>query len=159
MESVQKRRRRIFRLASMVSVACLTGCYPPPTDVHPPATLRRSWMFGVERMTGDPGPQLPYTNRMIADLAAMPNVQVVFVGDERNRSAFASWHGDKLSISPWLHGEGNCMNITYSILQSGQRQATFGLAIAPLAAGQEPDSACVDRAATQLYQALALQGL
>ncbi len=116
-------------------------------------------MFGIERMRDDPGLQLPYTNRMIEDLAAMPNVQVVFVGDARNSALFASWQGGKLWVSPWLHGEGNCMNITYTILQSGQAQPAFGLAIAPLPAGQEPDSACVDRATTQFYRALAIQGL
>ena len=51
------------------------------------------------------------------------------------------------------------MTFTYAILQTGQQQAVFGLVIPPLAAGQEPDSACVDRAATQFYQALAIQGL
>ena len=137
----------------------LTGCVPQPTDVPAPATLHHAWMFGIDRMRGDPEPQLPYTNRMIAVLAAMPNVQVVYIGDNRNGSLFASWQGDKLKVSPWLHGEGNCMTFTYAILQTGQQQAVFGLVIPPLAAGQEPDSACVDRAATQFYQALAIQGL
>ena len=61
-------------------------------------------MFGVERMRGDPEPQLPYTNQFIADLAAMPSVQVVFMGDERNRFAFNAWAGGKVLVSPWLRG-------------------------------------------------------
>lgn len=150
---------RKARELSMLVAMGLTGCVPHPTDVPAPATLSHVWMFGIERMRGDPEPQLPYTNRMIAVLAAMPNVQVVYIGEGRNGPLFASWQGDKLKVSPWLHGEGNCMNITYTILQTGQQQAVFGLMIPPLAAGVEPDSTCVDRAATQFYQALAIQGL
>jgi len=30
---------------------------------------------------------------MIADLAAMPNVQVVYIGEGRNGPLFASWQG------------------------------------------------------------------
>ena len=89
----------------------------------------------------------------------MPNVQVVYVDDPRNSAPFASWQGGKLLVSPWLHGEGNCMNITYTILVSGQQQPAFGLVIPPLPAGQEPDSACVDRATTAFYQVLVVQGL
>ena len=96
--------RHIALLTSLGLWLC--GCIPP-AGVAPPSTLRHTWMIGIERMRGDPGPQLPYTNRMIADLAAMPNVQVVFVGDSRNSAPFASWQGDKLLVSPWLHGEGN----------------------------------------------------
>ena len=116
-------------------------------------------MFGIERMRGDPEPQLPYTNQLIADLAAMPSVQVVFMGDERNRLAFNAWTGAKVLVSPWLRGEENCMNITYTIFLSGQQQAVFGQVIPAIAAGTEPDSACVARAAGQFYQALVIQGL
>ena len=146
------------RALSMGVGLWLSGCYPP-AGVSPPVTLQRGWMIGIERMRGDPGLQLPYTNRMILDLAAMPNVQVVYVDDPRNSAPFASWQGGKLLVSPWLHGEGNCMNITYTILVSGQQQPAFGLVVPPLPAGQEPDSACVDRATTELYQALVVQGL
>ncbi len=108
-------------------------------------------------MRGDPAPQFPYTNRFLADLAAMPKVQVVYVGDDRNSFLFNAWKGDKVLVSPWLHGEGNCMNLTYTIFQSGEKQAVLGLAVPPMPAGLEPDSACVDRAATQFYQALVVQ--
>ena len=116
-------------------------------------------MFGIDRMGGDPEPQLPFTNRMIADLAAMPNVRVVSLDSYRNVPLFQSWQGGRVLVSPWLHGEGNCMNITYTIFQEGEREAVFGLVIPPTPAGQEPDSACVDRATTQFYQALVIQGL
>jgi hypothetical protein len=151
--------RKARALLILVVAQGLAGCVPPPTDVPAPASLHHAWMFGIERMRGDPEPQLPYTNRMIADLAAMPNVQVVYIGEGRNRPLFASWQGDKLTVSPWLHGEGNCMTFTYAIQQAGQQGALFGLTIPRPPAGVEPESACVDRAATQFYQALAIQGL
>lgn len=116
-------------------------------------------MFGVETMRGDPAPQLPYTNRFIADLSAMPNVQVVYVGNERNNYLFSAWKGDKVLIAPWLRAEGNCMNLTYTVFQSGEREAVLGLVVTAMPAGTEPDSACVDRAAAQFYQALVTQRL
>jgi len=114
-------------------------------------------MFGIETMRGDPQPQLPYTNRFIADLSAMPKVQVVYVSDNRNSFLFNAWTGDKVLVSPWLRAEGNCMNLTYTIFQSGEKQAVLGLVVGPMPAGAEPDSACVDRAAAQFYQALVSQ--
>lgn len=116
-------------------------------------------MFGIERMRGDPAPQFPYTNQFIADLAAMPSVQVIYVGEERNGPAFNAWQGARVLVSTWLHGEQNCMNITYTIFLSGQQQAVFGVAVPAIVAGTEPDLACVARAAGQFYQALVLQGL
>jgi hypothetical protein len=150
--------RRARQSALVLSVTVATGCMQP-VSVPPATAISRSWMFGIETMRGDPLPQLPYTNRFIADLSAMPNVQVVYVGDERNSFLFNAWRGEKVLLSPWLHGEGNCMNLTYTVFQSGEKQAVLGLIVAPMAAGTEPDSACVDRAATQFYQALVLQRL
>ena len=121
--------------------------------------MRQSWMFGIVRMRGYPAPQLPYTNQFIAALAAMPAVKIVYVGDDTNRFAFNAWAGGKVLVSPWLRGEGNCMNITYTIFQAGQQQAVFGQVVPAMYAGTEPDSACVDRASGQFYQALVVQGL
>ncbi len=136
----------------------LAGCVPP-YGVPGTTTLRGTWMLGIERMHDDPEPQLPFTNRFIADLAAMPRTQVVFVGTDRNSFAFNAWSGDKVLVSPWLHAEGNCMNIAYTIFQSGQQQAAFGTVVPALPAGTEPDSACVDRAAVLFYRTLVIQGL
>ncbi len=143
-----------FAALAAVGVA---GCQP--INVAPPVALNRHWMFGVETMRGDGGPQLPYTNRFIADLSAMPNVQVVAVDNERNNYLFSAWQGEKVLISPWLRGEGNCMNLTYTVYQYGEKQAVFGLVVTAMPAGTEPDSACVDRAVTQFYQALVTQRL
>jgi hypothetical protein len=136
----------------------LAGCVQP-SGVPGTTMLGNSWMLGIERMRDDPEPQLPFTNRFIADLAAMPRTQVVFVGTDRNSSAFNAWSGDKVLVSPWLHAEGHCMNLTYTIFQSGQQQAAFGTVVAVMPAGVEPDSACVDRAAAQFYRTLVVQGL
>jgi hypothetical protein len=110
----------LLALAGISTTAC------QPAGVPGATALRQRWMFGVERMRGDPEPQLPYTNQFIANLSAMPSVQVVYVGDERNMFAFNAWTGDKVLVSPWLRGEGNCMNITYTIFQSGQQQSVSG---------------------------------
>jgi hypothetical protein len=151
-------RRASHRAAVLSAVAVATGCMQP-VSVPPATAISRPWMFGIEPMRGDPLPQLPYTNRFIADLSAMPNVQVVYVGDERNSFLFNAWRGDKVLLAPWLGGGGNCMNLTYTVFQSGEKQAVLGLIVARMPAGTEPDSACVDRAATQFYQALVLQRL
>ena len=144
-------------LPVVLAVLGTTACQP--TGVPGATALAKSWMFGIERMRGDPEPQLPYTNQFIANLAAMPDVHVVYLGDERNRYAFNAWAGGKVLVSPWLRGEGNCMNITYTVFQSGQQQAVFGVVVPATWAGTEPDSACVDRAAGQFYRALVVQGL
>jgi hypothetical protein len=144
----------------LLLAAGMAGCVqtqPGGTAAMP--ALSKPWMLGIERMRVDPEPQLPFTNRFIADLSAMPNVQVVFLGSDRNSFLFNGWSGGKVLVSPWLHGEGNCMTLTYTIFQAGEQQGVFGLVIPPMPAGVEPDSACVDRAVTQFYQSLVRQGL
>lgn len=144
----------------LLLAAGMAGCVQTqPGGTVATTALSKPWMLGIERMRLDPEPQLPFTNRFIADLSAMPNAQVVFLGSDRNSFLFSGWSGGKVLVSPWLHGEGNCMTLTYTIFQTGEQQAVFGLVIPPLPAGVEPDSACVDRAATQFYQALVKQGL
>jgi hypothetical protein len=150
-------RRITILAASLLGALGAAGCQP--VGVPPATALRRSWLIGVERMRDDAGPQLPYTNRLIADLSAMPNVSVVYAGDDRNSFLFNASKDDKVLVSPWLHTEGHCMNVTYAVYQSGQQRAIFGLAVAWPPAGVEPDSACVDRAARQLYEAMVLQGM
>ena len=132
------RRRTTQRLAVMISIACAPAGCVQPYGVPGSTALSGTWMFGIERMQDDPEPQLPFTNRFIADLAGMPRTQVVFVGTDRNSFAFNAWAGNKLLVAPWLHAEGNCMNVTYTIFQSGQEQAAFGQVIPTLPAGVEP---------------------
>ncbi len=145
-------------MLGMLAANTLAAC-AQPAGVPGPTSLSRQWMIGIERMQGDPLPQLPYTNRFIADLAAMPNIQVVYLGTPENAGLFASWPGGRLTVSPRLRAERSCMTITYSIFQTGQPQGVFGLIIPPPPAGVEPDPVCVDRAAGAFYQALAVQGL
>jgi hypothetical protein len=142
----------------LLSAAGTTGCVQP-SGTSGATALSKPWTLGIERMHGDPEPQLPFSNRFIADLAAMPRVQVVFLGPDRNSFAFSAWSDGKVLVEPWLHGEGNCMNFTYTIFQSGQQQGVFGQVVPTMPAGVEPDSACVDRAAGQFYQTLVMQGL
>jgi hypothetical protein len=147
------------RLATLLPAAFGLAACVQPYGVPGTTSLRGTWMLGIERMHDDPEPQLPFTNRFLADLAGMPRTQVVFVGTDRNGSAFDAWSGDKVLVSPWLRAEGNCMNVTYTIFQSGQQQVTFGQVIPTPPAGVEPDSACVDRAAAEFYRTLVTQGL
>ena len=133
------------------------GCTPAVGP--PPATLSGTWLFGIERMGDDSLLMMPFTNRFLERLAAMPNTQVIFVGAPRNEPLFSAFPGNKLRVHSWLRGEGNCMEFTYTVFQSGQREATYSRVVPALPAGEEPDSACVDRAVTSLYQALATQGL
>jgi hypothetical protein len=154
---------RATALLGLLGALCLAACVQP-AGVSGTGSLGQQWMFGIERMRGDPLPQLPYTNRFLADLAGMPNVQVVYLGAPENAALFASWSGGRLRVSPWLRGETwggglSCMNVTYTIVQSGQPQGNFGLVIPPPAAGTESDPACVDRAAGAFYQTLVVQGL
>jgi len=142
----------------LLSAAGTAGCVPP-VGAQWPGALSKPWMFGIETMRGDPEPQLPFTNRFIAGLSAMPNVQVVYLGGEGNRFLFSAWTGNKVQVSPWLRAGGNCMDLTYTLFQSGEQQVVLGLVVAPMPAGTEPDSACVDRAVTQFYQALVVQRL
>ena len=116
-------------------------------------------MFGIERMRGDPEPQLPYTNQFIADLAAMPSVQIVYVGDERNSSAFNAWTGRQGVGFAVAARRGKLHEHHLHDLLSGQQQAVFGEVVPAMMAGTEPDSACVARAAGQFYRALVVQGL
>ncbi len=148
-----------MRSVALIVLAAVSMTSCQPTGVPGSTALQKSWMFGIERMRGDPEPQLPYTIQFIAVLAAMPSVQVVFVGNERNNYAFNAWTGGKVLVSPWLRGEGNCMNISYTIFVTGQQQAVFGQVVPAMLAGTEADSACVDRATAQFYRALVVQGL
>lgn len=146
-------------LAVGVLGACACPCAAPSYGANGPVTLSQPWLIGIERMRGDVLPVLPYTNRFLADLAAMPNTRVVYLGTERNGFLFDADRAAKLRVAPWLHGEGNCMTLTYTVYRSGERQSAFGMAVSALAAGDEPDPACVDRAASGFYQSLVRQGL
>jgi hypothetical protein len=118
-------RRATLAHVLLLATVGLTGCVQP-SGVPGTSTLSNTWMLGIERMRNDPEPQLPFTNRFIADLAAMPRTQVVFVSTDRNNIVFNAWSSDKVLVSPWLHAEGNCMNLTYTIFQAGQQQGAFG---------------------------------
>ncbi len=145
------------RLCVGVAAALVGGCMP--ASLPPPPKLDHRWLIGIEHIRGDPQILRPLTNRFLADLAGMTNVQVVFVGVDLNGFEFNANGGDKLRVYPWLRAGGHCMELTYVIYRAGQQQRTYGLVVPALAAGPEPDTACVDRAASSFYRALAEQGL
>ena len=147
------------RLLPVLLLGLLPAACVQPVNVPPPVSVATHWTIGVVAMPGDAEPRLPFTNRFILDLSAMPGTSVTFLGTRETGSAFDVAAGDKLRVTPSLHGEGNCMEFNYTVLRDGQQQAVFGLVVPPLPAGTEPASACVDRAATAFYQALVLQGL
>ena len=89
----------------LLMAAGTAGCVPP-IGAPWPVALSKPWMFGIEQMRGHPEPQLPYTNRFIANLSAMPNVQVVNLGGEENRFLFSAWTGNKVLVSAWLRAAG-----------------------------------------------------
>lgn len=149
------RRRRAQHGAALVATLAV-GCTPAPS---PPPVLAQHWMIGLERMRGDALFLAPYTNRFLATLAAMPMVQVVYLGADQNEHLFGAWTAPKLHVYPALRAEGACMQITYTKLVEGQLQTTYGLVIPALPAGAEPDPECVDRAASDFYSALTRQGL
>jgi len=150
------RARSLLRtlLVGLLPAACVQ-----PVDVPPPVSMARHWTIGVAPIVGDAEPRLPFTNRFIVDLSAMPNVSVSGLVARQDASAFQVAQGGKLSVAPVLHADGHCMDFSYTVMQEGQQQAVFGLVVPLLPAGTEPSSACVDRAATAFYQALVLQEL
>jgi hypothetical protein len=140
-----------------MAVSFANGCAPVAST--PPATLSQHWLIGVERMHNDPALLAPYTNRFMAVLAGMPKTQVVYLGSDKNAHLFSAEGDNKLIVYPSLRAEGSCMEIAYTVFRAGQQVGSFGLVVPALQAGVEPDSACVDRAASSLYLALAQQGL
>ena len=135
----------------------LGGCVPVAAPVPSASSLRQIWLIGIERMRNDPEPSLPFTNRFLFDLAAMPNVQVVYLNRE-NALLFAFDSVRRIRVAPWLRGEGNCMTLIYTPAVSGQQSLNLGAIVGSLPAGTEFDSACVDRAATEFYYTLIREG-
>jgi len=115
-------------------------------------------MVGIERVQGDAQPGLPFTNRLLADLAAMPNLQVVYLGTDRNAWPFATDRAWTIRLAAWLHGGGCCMTANYAVHVAGQIEGNYALITPRLVAGTESDLGCIDRFATDFFLALARQG-
>ncbi len=146
------------RLVLLCLLALAAGCTGGPPGGAQPVALSQRWMIGVEPMTGDALPLLPFTDRLLVDLAAMPDVQAVFVGSTRNAVPFAASAIRRITLRPWLHGEGNCMTASYTVHASGQDLGSYALVTPAPLAGSETDLACIDRFATQFYGSLVRQG-
>ena len=69
------RAATMVRLTVLTKVVCfvtgIAGC-AQQIGGPGPMVLSQPWMLGIERMRDDPAPQLPFTNRLIDDLSAMP---------------------------------------------------------------------------------------
>lgn len=152
-----------MKLAPLLGLGALlllpAACAPQPANTPRPVFLAQRWTVGVVHMQGDVGIRLPYTNQFITALGAMPNVSVLYLGTREEQSAFENERGPRVKVEPWLGLNGACMSSTYTIYQKSELRSMFGLVTPAPAAGEEPQSACVDRAATQLYQAMVLQGM
>jgi hypothetical protein len=124
-----------------------------------PTELSQHWLLGMNPMAGDPELLHPFTNRFMADLGGMPGVRAIDLAPSWNAHLFRTSPDDRIEVSTVLHGGGNCMEITYTVYRHGTEHGRFGQVVTPLYAGPEPDGACVDRAATQLYLTLVRAGL
>ncbi len=150
-------RPRSF-LAALPLLFALAGCAAYPPGAGAPLYLSHTVLIGIEPIVGDPMPGLPFTNRLLNGLAAMPDMQVVFLGSPRNAWPFGADPAWRIRLSPWLHGEGYCMTAQYTTYAAGQQQGIYGIITPPLSAGTETDLECVDRFATDFYRALGRQG-
>ena len=133
--------RNVLITLSMISAGGAVGLYSTPTpDERPPAEHSpphvdvRHRAHARRSETGTAIHQ-PHDRRPWRDAERAGRLYWRWP----QRPAVCFLQGGKLLVSPWLHGDGNCMTITYTLLQSGQQQAAFGLVIPSLAAGQEPD--------------------
>jgi hypothetical protein len=153
------RSRASFAVVLAVWMSGCAHCVPCKQDSHGgPVVLRGDWMIGIEPVVGDANPLLPYTNRLLTDLAAMPKIQVIYAGSERNAWPFQAQSGQTIGLAPWLHGDGQCMTANYVVRVSGQETGRYSLITPRLTAGTESDIGCVDRFATGFYLALVRQG-
>ena len=150
----------------LVLAGLLAGCAhsdnspcAPCAVAKAPTQLSRHWLLGMGVMTGDAALLRPYTNRFMADLGAMPGVRIIDITPPWNAHLFRSSEDDHIEVVPVLHAEGNCMEITYTVYRHGTEQGRYSVVVTPLYSGPETDGACVDRAATQLYLAMARNGL
>jgi hypothetical protein len=155
------RVRAVLAGLSLLADALLAGCAYPPgvaSGAGGPMYLGHTVMIGIEPMVGDPLPGLPFTNRLLDGLAAMPGVRVVYLGAPRNAWPFDAEEAWRIRLSPWLHGEGYCMTAQYTTYAAGQQQGVYGIITPRLSVGSETDLECVDRFATDFYRALVRQG-
>jgi hypothetical protein len=136
-------------LALFFSASLATGC------TH--TSLRNQVFVGIEpvRRAG-PGQSDP-TQRLLANLAAMPNMMVVDLGPPRNAHDFDSLAANKIRLFSGLEAGPFCMRASYGVFFAGQLRYSSGMVIP----WQEVTTyqACVDLFATRLYGDLVRQGL
>ena len=120
-------------------------------------SLRNQLFVGIERVRrAEPG-QSDQTQRLLANLAAMPNMMVVDLGPPRNAHDFDSLSANKVRLFSGLEAGPFCLRASYGVFWAGQLRYSSGLAIP----WQEVTTyqACIELFATRLYGDLVRQGL
>jgi hypothetical protein len=128
----------------------VASCAPQPG-------VQRPLFVGIEPVRNNDPLRLDLSARLLADLAALPNLRVIDLGALRNTYDFASLSASKLRLFVTLEPGAFCLRAGYTVAQSGQLRYVSGLVI-PRA--EAPDArGCVDLLATRLYGDLIRQGL
>lgn len=120
-------------------------------------SLRNQVFVGIEPVRrAEPGQPDP-TQRLLANLAAMPNMMVVDLGPPRNAHDFDSLAANKVRLFSGLEAGPFCMRASYGVFLAGQLRYSSGMVI-PRQEVTNYD-ACIDLFATRLYGDLVRQGL
>jgi hypothetical protein len=128
----------------------LASCAPQPA-------LQQPLFVGIEPVRPSDPLRFDLTARLLANLAALPNLRVVDLGATRNAHDFASLSATKLRSFTTMERGALCLRSSYTVAASGQLQYASGLVI-PHA--EAPDvSACIDLFPARLYSDLLRQGL
>jgi hypothetical protein len=138
--------------AAQALLICLAACL-----VAGCTSLRSQWFVGIEPVRpADPG-QRDLTPRLLATLAALPNVMVVDLGSPRNAHDFESLAANKIRLFSGLEAGAFCLRASYGVFRAGQLRYSSGLVISWREVTDAPS--CIDLFATRLYGDLVRQGL
>jgi len=125
-----------------------SGCQP---------ALRLPLYVGIEPVRDGGSASKALSARLLAHLAAMPNIRAVDLSEPRNAWDFASLSATKLRLSTVLDEGPFCVRSSYAVFAAGQEQYEAGLVI-PRAETTD-ERRCIDLYATRLYGDLIRQGL
>lgn len=120
-------------------------------------SLRTQWLVGIEPVQRDDPAQADPSPRLLANLAALPNLMVVDLGSPRNAHDFNSLSANKIRLFSGLEAGAFCLRSSYGVFWAGQLRYSSGLVIPRQQVTTDP--ACIDLFATRLYGDLVRQGL
>ncbi len=139
-------------LRAVALLVGLAGCAPPF-----PA-LRTRLLIGIEPIRAATPWTGLLTERLLVDLAALPNTMVVDLGPTRNQYGFAAEGGAKLRLMTTSLAGPFCLDIRTTLFRFGHLDGHSGLLIRA-EPGHPTPTDCIDLAATQIYDELVRQGL